>query len=129
MNYTYREAERLFFQLSLPAALPNPALKPNLEIFHRAAACDFFFFPGASHGTMEITVCLCQPPQVTPAVTEWMLAGETRPQLLSGRGEGAHIAVAQAGVWSLRTKVGASDQCRWVNQRQSGDGAASPPLL
>jgi len=58
-----------FPQLSLPAALPNPALQPNLETFHRVPACGFSF-PGASYGTTETTVRLRWPPEMMPAVAE-----------------------------------------------------------
>lgn len=52
-----------------------------------------------------------------PDVAEWMPAEET--SVVSESGEGAHIVMAQAEVWSLRSELGATVQGQWVRGQQS----------
>lgn len=42
------------------------------------------------------------------------VSGGNETSVVSGRGEGAHMDMAQAGVLSLRTKLGVVDQRRWT---------------
>lgn len=111
-----------FFHLSLPAALPNPALKSNLEIFPRALACDFFF-PGASYGSVETMIHLCSP--VTTTDAEWMWAGEVTPRLSVGEGREPTL---------LKPRLGCGPQgLNWVLVGQRAEcepsiGVTSPPL-